>query len=82
MVMAKIDTVSRVRQAGTTPVADSAPSVGFSPTMPFSAAGTRPEPAVSVPRAKTAMPRATATADPEDEPPGTIAGSSTFSGTG
>ena len=73
-VMAKIETVSSVRQAGTMPVADSAPSVGFSPTMPFSAAGTRPEPAVSVPSAKAAMPRATATAEPEDEPPGTIPG--------
>ena len=54
------------------PVAESAPSVGFSPTMLLSAAGTRPEPAVSVPSAKAAMPCATATAEPEEEPPGTI----------
>ena len=81
-VMAKIEIVSSVRQAGTTPVADNAPSVGFSPTMPFSAAGTRPEPAVSVPSANAAMPRATATAEPEEEPPGTIAGSSALRGTG
>ena len=33
------------------------------------AAGTRPDPAVSVPRARSAMPRATATADPELDPP-------------
>ena len=64
------------------PVADSAPSVGFSPTMLFSAAGTRPEPAVSVPSEKLTSPRATATAEPEDDPPGTIAGSTAFLGIG
>ncbi len=32
-------------------------------------AGTRPEPAVSVPSAKGTSPRATATAEPELEPP-------------
>lgn len=37
--------------------------------MPLKAAGTRPEPAVSVPRARSTMPRATATAEPELEPP-------------
>ena len=74
--------MSSERQAGTTPLADRAPSVGFSPTMPFSAAGTRPEPAVSVPSAKAAMPRATATAEPDEEPPGTISGSSALRGTG
>ena len=37
--------------------------------MPLKAAGTRPEPAVSVPRAKSTMPSATATAEPELEPP-------------
>ena len=50
--------------------------------MPFSAAGTRPEPAVSVPSAKVTMPRATATAEPDEDPPGTIAGSSAFLGAG
>ena len=35
------------------------------------AAGTRPEPAVSVPSAKRTMPAATAQAEPEEEPPGT-----------
>ena len=34
-------------------------------------AGTRPEPAVSVPNEKLASPRATATAEPADEPPDT-----------
>ncbi len=43
--------------------------------MPLKAAGTRPEPAVSVPRAKSTMPRATATAEPALEPPLILAGS-------
>ena len=37
--------------------------------MLLNAAGTRPEPAVSVPSAKLARPAATATAEPELEPP-------------
>ncbi len=37
--------------------------------MPFSAAGTRPEPAVSVPSANGTTPAATATALPELDPP-------------
>ena len=81
-MVAKTETVSKVRQAGTTPVFESAPSEGFRPTMPLSAAGTRPDPAVSVPSEKLTMPRATATAEPELEPPGTIAGSSAFRGAG
>jgi hypothetical protein len=44
--------------------------VGFSPTILLKAAGTRPEPAVSVPSAKLTSPVATATAEPELEPPG------------
>ena len=39
--------------------------------MLLNAAGIRPEPAVSVPRLKLASPAATATAEPELEPPGT-----------
>ena len=35
------------------------------------AAGTRPEPAVSVPSATGTIPAATATAEPDDDPPGT-----------
>ncbi len=77
-----MEIVSSVRQAATTPLVDKAPSVGFSPAMPLSAAGTRPEPAVSVPSAKAAMPCATDTAEPDDEPPGTISGSSALRGTG
>ena len=79
---AKIETQSRVRQAGTTPVAESAPIVGFNPTMLFNPAGIRPEPAVSVPSAKETMPRAVATAEPEEEPPGTRVGSMAFLGIG
>ena len=76
------DTQSRVWQAGTTPRTGTAPSVGLRPTRLFSPAGTRPEPAVSVPSAKVTRPRATATAEPDDEPPGTTAGSKLFGGTG
>ena len=63
-----------MRQAGTTPDADSAPSEGFSPTMPLSAAGTRPDPAVSVPSEKGTSPAPTAVAEPELEPPGMRSG--------
>ena len=59
------------RQAGTTPVVDTRPVEGLMPTILLKAAGTRPEPAVSVPSASVAMPEATATAEPEDEPPET-----------
>ena len=72
---AKTVTQSSDRQAGTTPVAGMTPRVGLTPTMPFSAAGTRPEPAVSVPRARSTRPSATATAEPELEPPEIRAGS-------
>src|SRR5213076_3002351 len=65
---AKIDTQSSERHAGTTPVVLRSPRVGFKPTMSLKAAGTRPEPAVSVPRAKATSPLATATAEPELDP--------------
>src|SRR5687768_12735002 len=68
-VSAKTETQSSVRHAGTTPVVLSQPRVGFSPTILLNAAGTRPEPAVSVPSEKGTMPRATTTAEPELEPP-------------
>ena len=58
-----------LRQAGNTPAVLMRPGVGFSPTRLLKPAGTRPEPAVSVPSAKAAWPRATATAEPELEPP-------------
>src|SRR5882672_8735468 len=69
-VSAKTDTQSSVRQAGTTPAVDSMPRLGFRPTVLPSPAGTRPEPAVSVPSANGTSPAATATPEPELEPPG------------
>jgi hypothetical protein len=64
-----METQSSVRHAGTTPSVLRSPRVGFSPTRLLNAAGTRPEPAVSVPSAKVTNPLATATAEPELEPP-------------
>ena len=49
--------------------------------MLLNAAGTRPEPAVSVPSAKLTRPEATATAEPELEPPGIKRGSNGLRGT-
>jgi hypothetical protein len=68
-VAAKIETHSRERQAGITPLVLIAPLVGFRPTKLLNAAGTRPDPAVSVPNAKLTKPLATATAEPELDPP-------------
>ena len=78
---ANTEIVSIERQAGTMPRADTLPMVGFSPTMLPNAAGTRPDPAVSVPSAIGTIPAATATADPDDDPPGTSAASNTLRGT-
>jgi hypothetical protein len=66
---ANTETQSSDRHAGTTPSVEINPRVGLSPTMFPSAAGTRPEPAVSVPSAKLTWPAATATPEPELEPP-------------
>ena len=68
-VCAKTLTQSKVRQAGTTPRVDHQPRVGLKPTRPLKAAGTRPEPAVSVPMANAARPSFTATAEPLLLPP-------------
>ena len=75
------DMQSSDRQAGTEPSLLTRPSVGFSPTMLLKPAGTRPEPAVSVPSEKLTNPAATATADPELEPPGMNDASNGFLGT-
>lgn len=56
------------------------PGVGLTPTMAQHMAGTRPDPAVSVPKAKLHSPAATVTAAPDDEPPGMSLGSSGFVG--
>ena len=66
------------RHAGTSPVVLMIPRVGLRPTMLLNAAGTRPEPAVSVPREKSTRFAATATADPLLDPPETYAGSNTL----
>src|SRR5690349_20126276 len=74
---AKIDTQSWDWQAGSTPTVLTSPLVGLIPTMLLKAAGTRPEPAVSVPSAKETSPAPTATPDPELDPPETEAESKT-----
>lgn len=48
----------------------SSPFVVFSPNTPHQAAGMRTDPAPSLPVASSAIPVATATADPADDPPG------------
>ena len=71
---AKIDTQSSERQAGTTPAALSRPRVGFSPTMLLNAAGTRPEPAVSVPSANAPARRRPRPPNPNSSRPGCTPG--------
>src|SRR3954468_21126895 len=68
-VPAKTVIQSSVRQAGTRPRLLHRPRVGLKPTRWLKAAGTRPDPAVSVPSAKATRPAATATAEPELDPP-------------
>jgi hypothetical protein len=72
--------VSRVVERGTVPAIGSEPSVVFSPTRSLKAAGIRTEPPVSLPKAAMARPRATATALPLEEPPGTRVGSKALPG--
>jgi hypothetical protein len=50
------------------------PTVGLTVTSPFCAAGDSSEPEVSVPIAAAHSPAATATADPELDPPGETSG--------
>ena len=50
------------------------PGLGLKPTILFKPAGTRPEPAVSVPSENGTTPRATNTAEPDDDPPLTYSG--------
>src|SRR5262249_15669675 len=73
-----METQSSDRQAGTTPSVLSRPGVGFRPTILLQPAGTRPDPAVSVPSANDTSPAATATADPEPLPPDTNEESNTL----
>src|SRR5262249_62142180 len=62
---------SRMNRKPTKPYGDTRPYVGLSPTTPLRLAGCLIEPPVSDPSAAMAMPVATATADPPDDPPGT-----------
>ena len=50
------------------------PTVGFTVTTPFCVAGDNREPEVSVPIAAAQSPAATATAEPELDPPGETMG--------
>ena len=67
-------TWSIVHDSGTTPAVDTVPYVGLRPTTPHSAAGTRIEARVSVPRLARPMPVATAIAEPPLDPPGSGSG--------
>jgi hypothetical protein len=60
---------SNERQAGTSPTVLINPRDGLNPAIPLSAGGTRPEPAVSVATVNGTSPVATASADPELDPP-------------
>src|SRR6188472_2596346 len=75
-------TVSSVAESGKTPAPGTRPRVGFRPTTPHQAAGLRIEPPVSVPSAVRRRPAATATAEPEDEPPVIRSGSHGFTAGG
>ena len=55
---------------GTTPLPLTSPTVGFSPTKPFSEAGESMDPLVSVPIAAAQKLAAAATAEPALEPEG------------
>mmetsp|Transcript_847 Transcript_847/g.1833 ORF Transcript_847/g.1833 Transcript_847/m.1833 type:complete len:405 (+) Transcript_847:780-1994(+) len=73
-------TVSKDAARGSTPAVLTAPMVGRMPKTPQQAAGMRTLPQVSVPRAKSQRPAATAAALPLEEPPGTSAGKAGFLG--
>src|SRR5690606_38859620 len=68
-VSANTDTQSSDQQAGKTPCVLNSPLVGLCPIRLLKEAGTRPEPAVSVPKANDTWPSAVAMADPELLPP-------------
>ena len=70
-VREKIEMQSSDRAAGTHRAALIRPREGLSPITLLNAAGTRPDPATSVPSAKATSPAETATPEPELDPPGT-----------
>src|SRR6476619_657193 len=73
-------TVSNDGASGFTPAADTKPCDGLKPQIPQLLAGTRVEPPVSVPNAKSTNQHATAEADPLDCPPGTRSGACALRG--
>src|SRR6516162_10493826 len=73
-------TVSRDGASGYTPSTGTRSQVVFRPAIPQQAAGIRTDPPVSVPRAASVSPVATATAEPLDDPPGSRRGSAGFGG--
>src|SRR5436309_15206214 len=75
-----IPTVSNDGANGLTPATDMNPWDGRNPRIPQLLAGTRIEPPVSVPSAKSTKPQATAEADPLDDPPGTRSGACALRG--
>lgn len=77
---ANTPTVSSVGANGMTPATEINPCDGRQPQMPQLLDGTRTEPPVSVPSAKSTSRHATADADPLEEPPGTRFGAAAFSG--
>ena len=77
---ARIPTVSNVGASGFTPATEINPCEGRRPQMPQLLDGTRTDPPVSVPSAKSARPQATADAYPLEEPPGTRSGAFGLSG--
>jgi hypothetical protein len=69
-VRASGPTESNDCDSGNTPAVGTRPVDDLYPTMPLKPAGMRHEPPVSVPSPSAAMPSATDTAAPADEPPG------------
>ena len=69
-------TVSKLGASGKTPSAGTSPHVGLKPTTPQHAAGSRIEPALSVPSAASQRPAASAAPLPPLEPPGIRSGAS------
>ncbi|KYC84621.1 hypothetical protein CHCC14819_4468 [Bacillus licheniformis] len=55
-----------------TPSTDTSPCVGRNPKIPQYEEGILTDPPVSVPRAKSVIPEAAATADPLEDPPGIL----------
>src|SRR2546429_86297 len=66
---------SREDENATIPYRETPPYVGFTPTVPVTAAGWRIDPPVSVPIASGAWNEASAAAEPPPEPPGMRGGS-------